>query len=183
MTRLALILGLGATLVAPSVSADQRDPRLDGLFARLKTAPDETVAVPIAAEIWRVWGETDDVTGAELMARGTLAMSQGDAATAAAAFDLLVARSPGFAEAWNKRATLRYLQDDLDGSIADIGRTLALEPRHFGALSGLALILDRQDRPEAALRSLEAALAVYPKMPDGRERLEALAKRAAGDPT
>lgn len=176
-------MALGAALAAPSAWADQRDPRLDGLFVRLKAAPDAATAAPVATEIWRIWGETPDETDADLMARGIRAMNGGDAVTAGAAFDLLILRAPEFAEAWNKRATLRYLQDDDAGSVADIRRTLALEPRHFGALSGLALILERQERTEAALESLKAALAINPFLPGGRERLDALAERAAGDPT
>ena len=96
-------------------------------------------------------------------------MAAGDARTAGAAFDLLVQLQPRFAEAWNKRATLRYLIGDDEGSIADIRQTLALEPRHFGALSGLALILERQDRPGEAARSLKAAFAIRP-LPTGRAR-------------
>ena len=110
-------------------------------------------------------------------------MNPGDGRTARAAFDLLVAREPGFAEAWNKRATLLYLVGDDDGSIADIQRTLALEPRHFGALSGLGLIFARQERPAQALHSLEAALAVHPQLPGGRARADELKEETAGDPT
>jgi Tfp pilus assembly protein PilF len=183
LTRPLLGAALCAALAAAPVSADQRDPRLDDLFVRLKAAPDAAAAAPVAAEIWRIWGETPDETNAALLARGVQAMNRGDPATAGAAFDLLLVRAPEFAEAWNKRATLRYLQDDDVGSASDIRRTLALEPRHFGALSGLALILERQDRPAAALESLKAALEINPFLPGGRERLDALTERAAGDPT
>jgi tetratricopeptide (TPR) repeat protein len=110
-------------------------------------------------------------------------MNLGDGRTARAAFDLLVMREPGFAEAWNKRATLRYLLGDDEGSIADIRHTLVLEPRHFGALSGLALIYARQERPAQALQSLEAALQIHPFLPGGRERKRELEERVAGDPT
>ena len=110
-------------------------------------------------------------------------MSEGDGPTALAAFDLLVTREPEFAEAWNKRATLLYLEGDDAGSIADIRRTLALEPRHFGALSGLALIYSRTQHPADAVHSLKAALAIHPNLAGGRERLEELRREAAGDPT
>ena len=81
-------------------------------------------------------------------------MGAGDMRTARAALDLLVTREPTFAEAWNKRATLLYLIGDDDGSVADVRRTLALEPRHFGALSGLGLINARHERPEAGAAQL-----------------------------
>jgi tetratricopeptide (TPR) repeat protein len=164
-------------------SADQTDPRLAGLFARLQDAPDAAAAEPVEAEIWRIWSRTGDEDDDALLQRGTAAMNAGDARTARAALDLLVERAPECAEAWNKRATLLYLTGDDAGSIADIRRTLSLEPRHFGALSGLALIYGRQDRPDEALRSLEAALAVHPHLRGGRARAEELRAQSAGDPT
>ena len=182
MGRLTLVLLLAAGLTRAGW-ADQADPRLPPLFERLRLVGDEAAARPVEAEIWRIWGETDDPESAALYARGVAAMSRGDGGTARAAFDLLVVREPEFAEAWNKRATLRYLLGDDQGSVADIQRTLALEPRHFGALSGLALIFLRQEQPAQALRSLAAALAVHPFLPGGRVRLRELQERAAGDPT
>ena len=169
--------------LACSALADQTDPRLGPLFAQLLAAPDEAAARPVEAEIWQIWSETADTDSAAIYARGVAAMNLGDGRTARAAFDLLVAREPGFAEAWNKRATLLYLLGDDDGSIADIRRTLALEPRHFGALSGLALIFVRQKRPAQALQSLEAALAVHPHLHGGRARADELKEETAGDPT
>jgi tetratricopeptide (TPR) repeat protein len=181
-----LALLLIGTVGGPPARADQTDGRLGPLFERLKAAPDAVAARPVELEIWRIWGEVDDFDSRALLARGTAAMDAGDAGdarTARAAFDLLVAREPGFAEGWNKRATLLYLVGDDAGSIADIQRVLALEPRHFGALSGLALIYAREERPADALRSLEAALAVHPFLPGGQERAKELKEQAAGDPT
>ncbi|MGD9509930.1 MAG: tetratricopeptide repeat protein [Geminicoccaceae bacterium] len=182
--RLCMLL-LFATVLAlnRAAAADQTDPRLDGLFARLRTAGNASDAVAIEAEIWRIWGEITDPDAQALYARGTAAMAAGDVRTASAAFDLLVQLQPGFAEAWNKRATLRYLAGDDDGSIADIRQTLVLEPRHFGALSGLALILDRQGDPDEAAQSLKAALAIDPFLPNGQKRLQLLERKAAGEPT
>ena len=179
--RAAALLMLAALL--RSAAADQHDPRLNDLFDRLKLASSAAAAVPIEAEVWRVWSEVADPDATVLYGRALSAMSDGDAATAAAALDLLLELAPGFAEGWNKRATLRYLMNDDPGSIADIRRTLALEPRHFGALSGLALIYERQGRPDEAVRSLEAALAIHPFLPGGAARLRALRETAAGDPT
>jgi tetratricopeptide (TPR) repeat protein len=182
----AVRLGAGLLLWACAAAvawADQADPRLGPLFNRLRAAADEAAGKPVEAEIWRIWGETADPDSASLYARGVAAMNRGDGRAALAAFDLLVAREPGFAEAWNKRATLLYLLGDDEGSIANIRRTLALEPRHFGALSGLALIRARQGRPGEAARSLEAALAIHPSLPGGRARLRDLEEAAASEPT
>jgi tetratricopeptide (TPR) repeat protein len=98
-------------------------------------------------------------------------------------FNRLIARSPDFAEAWNRRATLHYLMGNDAASIKDIEQTLALEPRHFGALSGLGLIMMRNQRPGVALRSFEAALELHPHLPAARAHLEPLRELLEGEPT
>ncbi|MEQ8394810.1 tetratricopeptide repeat protein [Thalassobaculum sp.] len=114
------------------------------------------------------------------MARGLRAMREADHATALAAFDTAVRLAPEFAEAWNKRATVHFLRGDYTRSIADVRRTLALEPRHFGALSGLGMINLRLDRKEDALRAFEAALDLHPYLPV-RFEIEALREAVAGE--
>ena len=167
----------------PAALADQTDARLPALFAQLQAAPDPAAAEAVAARIWVIWSETADPDAVALLQRGESAMTAGDLNTAQAAFDLLVVRAPGFAEAWNKRATLRYLQGDDPGSVADIRRTLVLEPRHFGALSGLGLIEARNGRPELALRSFEAALAIHPFLSGAKANIDALREQLKGEPT
>lgn len=172
-----------ATWLAPLVLADQKDPRLEPLFARLKAAPDETAAGLVAGEIWRIWAETADPQNSALYARGAAAMEASDTRTALAAFDLLIEREPGFAEAWNKRATVRFMVGDDAGSMTDIARTLALEPRHFGALSGLALIHVRLGEPEKALEIYRRTLAIHPFLLGARVNIPALRDQIKGDPT
>ena len=100
-------------------------------------------------------------------------MQAGDYRLALAAFDDLVERNPGFAEAWNKRATLHYLMGNDEASVADIVETLELEPRHFGALSGLALIYERNGQPAAAASAPAPRARRTPA--DGRRRAPAQA--------
>ena len=109
-------------------------------------------------------------------------MGAGAFPIAVLSFNRLVEREPGFAEAWNRRATLHYLMGNYAASIDDIEHTLELEPRHFGALSGLGLIMLGLDRPAAALRSFEAALAVHPYLPGARTHIVELRRRLDGDP-
>lgn len=163
--------------------ADQRDSRLDGLFERLQETADPADAASLQQRIWQIWIESDDAASSQLMRRGMAAMANGDPDSALDAFDDLVALSPDFAEAWNKRATIYYLLGRLDESVNDIQQTLELEPRHFGALSGLALIYDAVDKPEAALRSLEAALEINPHLQGSRERMDQLREKAKGTRT
>jgi tetratricopeptide (TPR) repeat protein len=182
----SLVLALAA-LVAASLPlagaalARQDDPRLDGLFARLKAAGSALEAQPIEREIWSVWGEAGDAGCDSLMARGSEALARRDHLAARDAFDELVRRAPDFAEGWNKRATLHFVAGDYRASVEDIRRTLALEPRHFGALSGLGLIYLAVDQPEAAARSFEAALAIHPHLTGARAQVEMLKAKAAGE--
>jgi tetratricopeptide (TPR) repeat protein len=117
------------------------------------------------------------------MAAGMEAMAEGELAKAIEAFDVVVELDPGFAEGWNRRATAHFLAGNDEASIGDIRRVLALEPRHFGALSGLGMILARSGQPQAALRAFEAALAVNPHLVGARIQVEALRRALAGDPT
>ncbi len=185
-----VILGFCAVLAwvalagAPvSVSADQRDGRLDALFARLKSTDDPSDAAAVQQQIWQIWIEFEDASVSQLMRRGMSAMARGDHELALDAFDSLVERAPEFAEAWNKRATVLYIMGRLDESVNDIRQTLSLEPRHFGALSGLSLIYDAVEQPEAAIRSLEAALEINPHLYGSGDRIRQLREKLKGTRT
>jgi tetratricopeptide (TPR) repeat protein len=179
MYRLAFFL---FGLLVATAHADQRDPRLDALFDRLRTASDVAAAETVEAQIWEVWSEAPDPGSAALLAAGTAAMGQRAWPRALQLFDVLVAGQPEFAEAWNKRATLLYLMGEHARSVADIQKTLALEPRHFGALSGLGLIFMATGDPDAALRSFEAVLAIYPLSRSARQQVETLRQQVEGEP-
>lgn len=181
-------LALLSTMLSSSAGtwpalADQNDSRLDGLFERLQETSDPADAAGLQQLIWQIWIESDDATSSQLMRRGMTAMASGEHETALEAFDRLVAQAPGFAEAWNKRATVYYLLGRLDQSVSDIQHTLELEPRHFGALSGLALIYDAVDNPDAAIRSLEAALEINPHLEGSQERIRQLREKQRGTRT
>lgn len=163
--------------------ADQHDGRLDSLFERLQETSDPADAAALQQQIWQIWIESDDPASRQLMRRGMTAMASGDHDVALGVFDRLVEEAPDFAEAWNKRATVFYLMGRLDESVSDIQHTLKLEPRHFGALSGLALIYDAVEKPEAAIRSLEAALEINPHLHGSRDRIDQLREKMKGTRT
>ncbi len=169
---LALILGL-ALQVGP-VAADQGDPRLEELFGRLEAAPNLRAAREIEASIWQIWVHSDDDVIGMLMTQGVAAMSRQDMRAALGKFDQIVKIAPGFAEGWNKRATVHYLLGNYPESLHDIARTLSLEPRHFGALSGRGLVLLELDQQGSALEAFEAALEVHPNLPGANYNAEAL---------
>jgi tetratricopeptide (TPR) repeat protein len=172
----ALCLGATAAL------ADQRDPRLPDLFSRLASAADVGTAGQLELQIWEIWGEIDDPAAASLLAAGTEAMGRRAWPSALESFNELVAAQPEFAEGWNKRATLYYLMNDYERSVLDIQQALRLEPRHFGALSGLGLIFMAVGKPESAIRSFEAGLAIHPYLTGARQHIEVLRQQLRGDP-
>ena len=175
---LLLLAGRGEPAIA-----DQDDPRLDGLFDRLQTTSNPAEAHALEQRIWRLWLEADDAGLNRLMQQGIVAMSDQRYATALQTFDRMVEQAPEFAEGWNKRATVHFLMGNWQASVRDIQQTLALEPRHFGALFGLGLIYDALEQPEAALRSFEATLALNPHSESTRERIEQLRQQLRGSPT
>ena len=182
-----LRLGLLTLLItmAPSWGetgwANQNDTRLDSLFSQLQITGSGQKARTIEKFIWKIWRESGDESVDQLMVDGVKAMGGGNYEGALIAFSSIVKGAPNFAEGWNKRATLYWLMGDFEKSVEDINRTLALEPRHFGALSGLAMIRESQERPLDALQAFERALEIYPAMPNAAERIRKL-NRQLGEP-
>lgn len=145
-------------------TADQNDPRLDNLFSILQTS-DEQLEVRAAENlIWTTWIAHDDQKNTRLMHIGIKAMADRRFDEAVDIFTALIDQAPDYAEAWNKRATVYFIQGKLALSAADVERTLALEPRHFGALSGLGQIELLRGNGDAALQAFENALAVHPRL-------------------
>ena len=169
----AIISGLVLSWV-PVASADQADPRLTDLFVRLKAERDPAIAAVTEQSIWEIWLQSDDGEISALMERGIEYMVAQRLAEAVVFFTEVIRRAPGFAEAWNKRATAHYLNQDLAASVADIQRTLDLEPRHFGAISGLALILVQRKDPEAAIRVFKKVLDIHPHAQGAKMNIDLL---------
>ena len=114
--------------------------------------------------IWQRWGDAGSRQARQLLSDASKALALGEVEPAITLLDRAVALDPGFAEAWNRRATVLFMIGRHEESIADIERVLVLEPRHYGALAGLGQILVRQDEPEGALIAFEAALAINPHL-------------------
>ncbi len=163
MMRMAILAGAaGLALFIGGATADQKDERLPAFFLALRDAPNPLVAQQAEMAIWSIWAETGDPALDRILAEGIAAMAERRFSTALARFDDLIRRRPDFAEGWNKRATLYYLMQDYPASLADIDRTLELEPRHFGALAGLGLVNAALGRDAAALDAFERVLHLYP---------------------
>jgi len=169
------------TFLLPAVAvASQDDPRLDKLFERLHATEDEAEAQVIQSFIWTIWVEANDDELNRLMYEGTRAMQVGDLDYAIKLFSDIIEIAPEFAEGWNKRATVYYLIGEYDKSIADCMVVLDLEPRHFGALSGLGLIYESREQDEEALHWFEEALAQNPHMPAIREQVQVIEEKLHG---
>jgi tetratricopeptide (TPR) repeat protein len=157
-----------------------RKQLLDGLFDRLRKAGDQGDAQRIAASIERVWLNSYSDTANLLMQRAMVSMQAGDYPLALSLFDKLVAFEPDWAEAWNQRATTRFLTGDTDGAMADIGEVVKLEPRHFGALAGMGMIMQGEGLEKSALKIFKKALGIYPLEPNIQKLVEKLTLEIEG---
>jgi tetratricopeptide (TPR) repeat protein len=155
----------------PKVGAD-RSRGLDFLFGALKAAPDEASAKHVEARIWALWLQTPSDTAALLMARAKAAMDAQQIDIAQKLLDAVVKLRPDYIEAWNRRATLYYLRNDYAHSLQDIEQVLVREPRHFGALAGLGMIMQDLGDEKRALDAFRKALAINPHL----EKVPALVK-------
>jgi tetratricopeptide (TPR) repeat protein len=179
MTKpVALMLAIAfGVLAAGPARADQTDARLGPLFAELKKTADPEVGSKLTEEIWGIWLETSDPEARARLKRGGEEMDEEDFDAALGDFNKVVEIAPKFAEGWNRRATLLYLMGDFDGSVRDIEKTLALEPRHFGALSGLGLIYLQLEKDEAALKAFTQALEINPFLAGAQHNIVEIKKR------
>ena len=165
----------------PGAEPDGEAMALDALFAALRTADAET-AKPLQQKIMSEWARSDSDAMTLLLSRATKAMKAEKLDKALTFLDDLVRLAPGYAEAWNRRATVHFMRGDYGRSVADIARVLALEPRHFGALSGLGIMLDRLDREAEALAVFRRALEIHPNLEGAREAVERLIPEVEGRP-
>src|ERR1700743_680072 len=136
LLRSALLAGFIGTALVSGASADQRDPSLPKLFQFLKSTTSQDEAGALEDKIWSLWAETGDAKLDQLMVASSDAMDRSDFAAALKDLDTITAARPGFAEGWNKRATVYYLMGDYQKALADIDRTLGLRPRNFGPPPG-----------------------------------------------
>ena len=163
------------------VYADQNNSELDMLFSRLHETVDEDEAAEITRKIWRNWYENSDAAVNELMYRGEISMRHGKYDDAVNYFSEIIDIAPDFAEGWNRRATAYYIIGEYQLSTDDVAKTLNLEPRHFGALSGQGMIYLQLEQRDLALQYMERALEANPHMQAVRSSIKALRKLIDGE--
>ena len=157
-----------------------RDERLKALFAELKSADSVRTAKKAAAKITKIWARSGSATIDLLMNNALKAVHKKDYALALDLLDAVIRLKPDFAEGWNKRATVYYLQKDYGRSIADIHETLRREPRHFGAINGLAVIFDQVDDDSRSLAAYRMILELYPLHQGAKKAVEKLTGKTEG---
>lgn len=162
---------------------DGQAGRLDAMFAELKRTSDPRRAGPVADGIWAQWHRSGSASIDLMMQWSNQAVQEQRYAMALDFLDQVVTRAPDFAEGWNRRATLHFTMSNYAKSMNDIQKVLALEPRHFGALSGMATILERTGNKKAALDAWQRTLDVYPAMRSAQDALIRLNDELAGEPT
>lgn len=176
------------TLPAPNSESDQpatadpettRAEHLDQLFELLANSGAENWE-PIASQIWAAWNHSGSASMDLLARRADQAMEKQDFDTALLHLNDLTRLAPEFAEGWNKRATLHFSRGEYGDSLEDIAQTLKREPRHFGALSGLGIILDRIGDKEGALEAYRRAVKIHPNLPGAADGIKKLAKEVEG---
>jgi tetratricopeptide (TPR) repeat protein len=153
----------------PRPQRGDRVRNLDFLFEALKAAPDADTAKQVENRIWALWIASGSDTANLLMTRAKAATDAKDYELAIKLLDSIVEIKPDYVEAWNQRATIHYMRKEFGQAMEDIRQVLIREPRHFGAISGLGMILHEFGDDKRALDAFRKALEIHPhlqKIPD-----------------
>ncbi|QRY70309.1 hypothetical protein JVX98_25225 [Ensifer sp. PDNC004] len=187
---LAISTGAGNLCFAAEASAQTEatslttpKQRLDALFADLKKERDPDKARELSNQIRMEWQDSGSATVNLLMQWADKAIADNKQPAALDILDQVIALAPNYVEGWNRRATLHYTMGNYRKSMADINRVLSIEPRHFGALAGMAAILGASGKDELAMRAWEQFLDIYPADRKAQEQLGELAEKLAGSKT
>lgn len=149
-------------LISFSAKGDQFDSRLPNLFDELYLSEDSKIINTLTKKIWDIWHETNDIKIEADFYRGMESMRTRDLIMSITFFTRVIEKKPNFAEGWNKRATTYFMMGEFDKSMLDINETLKLEPRHFGALDGMALIFMHLQQYDEAIKIYDQMLNIFP---------------------
>jgi tetratricopeptide (TPR) repeat protein len=164
----------------PRPQQGDRTRNLDFLFGALKAAPDAASAKQVENRIWALWLASGSDTANLLMTRTKTAIDAKDLDLALKLLDAILKIKPDYIEAWNRRATIHYMRKDYAQSMLDIRQVLVREPRHFGALSGLGMILQEFGDEKRALDVFRRALEVNPHLQKIPDMVKSLSEKVEG---
>lgn len=159
----------------------QAVPRLDTLFAELKRERNEKAAERIASRIWAEWDKSGSATIDLMMLWSKQAADARKFDVALDFLDQVVVMDPSFPEGWNRRATVHFMMQNYAKSMSDISQTLVREPRHFGALAGMAQIMKSTGHKQRALDAWQRVLEIYPMMRNAQGEVAALSEELSGE--
>ena len=160
-----------------SLTAVKASPTQD-LLDKLALAPSAAAAKLITMDIQKAWiNSHKDPTEKKMMSQALSAMDSGNLIKAEKELTKLIQKNPDFVEAWNKRATVRFFNGNLAGSETDVFEVLSREPRHFGAISGLAMINVHLGALQEAVKAYEMLLNIHPHSKDAKTYLPHLKKK------
>ena len=192
--RFSLLIAICAALIAAPASAQegglpqppeklpkiQRSQDIEFLFGALKAAPDAETAKAVEGRIWSLWMISPSDTANLLMTRVRTAVEIKNLDLAVTLLDSIVTLRPDYVEAWNRRATINYLRKDYGRALDDIRQVLAREPRHFGALAGLGLIMQEFGEDKRALDVYRKAIEINPHLPRVPDLIKSLTEKVDG---
>jgi tetratricopeptide (TPR) repeat protein len=167
---LAALIFAGQAVAGPS----------DEMFEKLNNAPSESEANDVAQDIWASWMDSGSPTVDMIMQRAVDAQMIGDYETARAFYDRAILIAPDYAEAWSRRAGLFLNDENFPEALRDLNEALRLEPRHFGAWTGLGIMMEAMGAEKEALEAYRQALSVYPFMTQAMQAEKRLSKVAEG---
>ncbi|SOE16308.1 hypothetical protein SAMN05877838_1170 [Hoeflea halophila] len=166
MRRRTLLVGMAAIAGAfgiPGRLQANADTERERLFKALKTARSEREGRLAENAIWNWWlDQAPTAKVRDAIDHGMERREAYDFEAAEAAFDMVVDQAPNYAEGWNQRAFVRFLRDNIDGSLSDLEKAVELDPDHFGAWSGMYHVLTRMGRPQVAASALSRAVTIHP---------------------
>jgi len=164
----------------PKASRVDRGRNIEFLFEALKIAPDDESAKAVENRIWALWMVSGSDTVDLLMLRVKAASDAKDFNLAIRLLSSVIELRPNYTEAWNRRATIYFLKKDYSNSLADIREVLAREPRHFGALTGLGVILEEVGDEKHALQAFRKAQEIYPRLGGVSDQIKNLKEKVEG---
>jgi tetratricopeptide (TPR) repeat protein len=170
---------------APQAKKDEPPPKTPAeeradLYARLAASKDADETEGVITLLLHSYSESGSDTADLLLKRARQAIGIENYSDALKILDAEIAILPDWAEGWNARATARYLDDDYNGSMADIAQTLKREPRHIGALMGMGMILEARGKKEDALQVYNRVLTIAPHWHNAQEAADKLKAALAG---
>ena len=179
MPWLFLLLAIQAALSDGRSSIN--DEELGLLFNQLLEIQSSSEADEITLKIWEIWtNDAETEFGQSTMLEGVSLMNRNSLVAAEELFSELIRSSPDYIEAWNKRATVRYMMGQLENSLNDVYVVLSKEPKHFGAMSGLGLIMIQREDFEGALSAYKKLIAIHPFSKDALSLVPILEQRVLG---